>query len=333
VSNSQKDNDWGDDSAALFRGARRAHDPTPADRMAINRVLTRIQAATTAQPSAAMGPARASRGASPVTLLQIGKVSLAVLGVAAAYLAFSGADRDPSSAPNAAAPASSSQALPNPAPPAEPDAIQPTAPPRADPDDIQPSRVARREGEPPVRGTPRRSRASTGRQRPSQSTAMVMEAPTSTARDGSASASQEAATQADGERKASTSSRDASTREPARRQTSPEPSVQPPEGTAARAATSAPQEAGTELAVLKRMQSALRTRDFTTALSLCAEHERRWPHGRFELEREGVRAIASCGVSSNDALSLAKRFLATHPHSSLALRVSSACERRLQPRR
>jgi hypothetical protein len=80
------------------------------------------------------------------------------------------------------------------------------------------------------------------------------------------------------------------------------------------------------------MQAALRSGDFMTVLALCAEHERRWPHGRFELEREGVHAIASCGVGSDDALSLAKRFLAGHPHSSLALRVSSACERQLRPR-
>jgi hypothetical protein len=138
-------------------------------------------------------------------------------------------------------------------------------------------------------------------------------------------------TQAEPSQQRSASSDDAAAPEPASRKSSVQPSVQkvmavtPPEPTPK--VTPAPSI--TELTVLKRMQAALRAGEFTTALTLCAEHERRWPHGTFELEREGVHAIASCSLSTDDALSLAKRFLSSHPHASLAMRVSSACRKQL----
>jgi hypothetical protein len=87
-----------------------------------------------------------------------------------------------------------------------------------------------------------------------------------------------------------------------------------------------------ELALIKRIHAELRDTDFASALSLCAEHERRWPHGMFELEREGARAIASCGVSSNDAARRASHFLTAYPHAPVALRVRSACEKQLPKR-
>jgi hypothetical protein len=93
-----------------------------------------------------------------------------------------------------------------------------------------------------------------------------------------------------------------------------------------------PEDARTELAMMKRLHTALRDADFSTALALCAEHARRWPHGVFELEREGVRAIASCGGNSDDAALRAKRFLTAHPHSPVAMRVSAACATQLMKR-
>ena len=84
-----------------------------------------------------------------------------------------------------------------------------------------------------------------------------------------------------------------------------------------------------ELTLLKRMHVALREADYGAVMALCAEHERRWPHGVFEFEREGVRAIAACGANSDDAIPRAQRFLATHPHTPIAMRVSSACVARL----
>jgi hypothetical protein len=93
-----------------------------------------------------------------------------------------------------------------------------------------------------------------------------------------------------------------------------------------------PENAGTELAMMKRIQGALREADFSTVLALCAEHARRWPHGVFELEREGVRAIASCGGNSDDAALRAKRFLTAHPRAPVAMRVSAACAAQLMKR-
>jgi hypothetical protein len=101
----------------------------------------------------------------------------------------------------------------------------------------------------------------------------------------------------------------------------------------ARAADSTrPQAPPTELAMMKRMQNALQEADFSAVLALCAEHARRWPHGVFELEREGVRAIASCGEHSDDAALRAERFLNAHPHAPVAMRVSAACAAQLKKR-
>ncbi len=84
--------------------------------------------------------------------------------------------------------------------------------------------------------------------------------------------------------------------------------------------------------MMKRIQGALRDADFSKALALCAEHARRWPDGVFEHEREGVRAIASCGMRSDDAALRAQRFLTMHPDAPVALRVSAACARQLTKR-
>jgi hypothetical protein len=114
------------------------------------------------------------------------------------------------------------------------------------------------------------------------------------------------------------------------RATSPESDSQQAVTAAARKAERAPPEAApTELAMMKRIQHALRDADFSTVLTLCAEHARRWPHGVFELEREGVRAIAACGGNSDDAALRANRFLKAHPHAPVAMRVSTACAAQL----
>jgi hypothetical protein len=323
VSNDNKD-DWSDDSATLFRGARRAHDPTPVDRAAFDRVLARIQ--DVAPPPATTGSGRAPYGATVTSLAQIAKVSLAVLGVVGAYFAFGRAEHDSVAAPASAPRASTSAAAPQPVPRVEAQ-VSATPPPSAEPDGLPPMRVARREDESPIREVPRRVRASTGR-RPSSKIddAIVAEVPSSTLEalsstpeDSSASAPLRSATDAV-----------AATREPTRRERSLESKVRPAVAPAPDPAIAQPQEPSSELAILKRMQAALRAADFTATLALCAEHQRRWPHGTFELEREGVQAIAACGVSSDGAATLAKAFLAKHPNAAIALRVSSACGKQLK---
>jgi hypothetical protein len=84
-----------------------------------------------------------------------------------------------------------------------------------------------------------------------------------------------------------------------------------------------------ELALAERIHAALRKGKPAAALALCAEHERRWPDGAFAQERDGVRAIASCDLRSKDAASLARAFLANHPHAPLAPRVGAACATQL----
>jgi hypothetical protein len=77
--------------------------------------------------------------------------------------------------------------------------------------------------------------------------------------------------------------------------------------------------------LVERMHGALRKRDFSAALALCMEHERRWSHGEFELEREGVRAIAGCAERSGESGQRAQRYLDQHPRAPLAMRVRAAC--------
>jgi hypothetical protein len=342
VSNSHRDqDDWSDDSAALFRDARRAHDPGPGDRASFDRVLQRIEAASVVQPSAAARVGQASRVAT------VAKLSVVVLGVAATatYFAMSGAGRDASVRAPVAVPDTTEQATVL-APPRDAADLQRMSAP---PSSIAPLR------EESSRSAPRRSRVSTARQRAAKSDAAIVVAPNvSIAQDKARSSVREEVPEAprpieDAASRKPNRHESAAESEPGARQTAalaesttngiappasitpePEPAarqsaehVEPPKGVA-------PPAPVTELALLKRMQAALRAADFTSALALCAEHEQRWPHGTFALEREGVHAIAACSLRTDDALPLAKRFLASHPHASMAMRVSSACRKQMQ---
>jgi hypothetical protein len=90
-----------------------------------------------------------------------------------------------------------------------------------------------------------------------------------------------------------------------------------------------PDDARTELTLVERIHLAMRNGNPGGALALCAEHERRWPHGTFAQEREGVRAIASCEIRSNGAGPRARAFLAKYPGATLAPRVAAACTAQL----
>ena len=115
--------------------------------------------------------------------------------------------------------------------------------------------------------------------------------------------------------------------------TSSEPNAQESVTTAARSTEpTLPDDARTELAMMKRIQVALRDADFSTVLTLCTQHARTWPHGVFEQEREGARVIAHCGADSDDAVRRVKRFLTAHPHAPVAMRVRDACAAQLLKR-
>lgn len=79
-----------------------------------------------------------------------------------------------------------------------------------------------------------------------------------------------------------------------------------------------------ELELVRRMDAAVRDKDFKAALQLCDEHQRHWPHGIFAFEREGVKANAP------DAAEKAEHFLASHANVPIAMRVTAACH--MKPR-
>jgi hypothetical protein len=85
-------------------------------------------------------------------------------------------------------------------------------------------------------------------------------------------------------------------------------------------------EAQLERAFMARIQAAVRGAKLRQALALCAEHERRWPHGTFQQEREGVRALAACKLQLAEAESRAHGYLADYPHGALAPSVRAACD-------
>lgn len=83
-----------------------------------------------------------------------------------------------------------------------------------------------------------------------------------------------------------------------------------------------------ELALIKRAKSALDSEGAAEALSLLAEHSRRFPAGVFAGEREALRALALCRSGRfAEGLALGRRFIEAHPRSPLVDRVHRECER------
>ena len=89
------------------------------------------------------------------------------------------------------------------------------------------------------------------------------------------------------------------------------------------------QDARAELTLVERIQAALRIHDTFLVLELCSEHERRWPHGTFVEEREGIRVLVACNTRSRNAESRARRFLTTYPHTPFVQRIVAACAAQL----
>jgi hypothetical protein len=80
-----------------------------------------------------------------------------------------------------------------------------------------------------------------------------------------------------------------------------------------------------ELVVIARAQRALERGDAEEALVQLAHHGREHPKGALALEREGLRAIASCDAKRSDGRALATRFIAAHPTSPLVTRIRTSC--------
>jgi hypothetical protein len=82
-----------------------------------------------------------------------------------------------------------------------------------------------------------------------------------------------------------------------------------------------------ELTLVRAMQQALRSGDSARALSLAAEHARRFPKGALVEEREGVRAVAQCRLAAPEARpALLSAFERRFSGSPYAARVKAACQ-------
>jgi hypothetical protein len=324
MSTSPHDEDgWINESAPLFRAARRDHDPTPVDRARLEGLLSRIDAGSTI----ASQTDNVARAVVSAVSGQLIKVSLAIVGVAAALITTTLTNSHTPDAARSARPVSSvaasadTRAAELPAPAAAAVHVQ-----RPAEDDLR------------ARGQRQRVlRANTGKQRSSRAELVTRPDTPLTAAPGDSSNSHVSAAPSGATQRGSApplrAEAHASTETPVAAPPAPAPAPAPASTanlTAAPRAQPVPtQDPRAELALLTRVHAALREADFSRVLELCAEHERRWPHGVFELEREGLRAIAACGANTSDALARAKRFLTAHPHVPVAMRVSAACSVRL----
>ena len=121
---------------------------------------------------------------------------------------------------------------------------------------------------------------------------------------------------------------------PAEALATPEPSVMsappeprrsaPPRARATRKALP-PNPLGDELALLRRVERALRNEDPALALALLGELDERFPESRLVEERQAAKLMASCRVKSADAVARAHAFLHDSPSSVYRQRVQRAC--------
>ncbi|HKY35550.1 MAG TPA: hypothetical protein VJN18_06420 [Polyangiaceae bacterium] len=81
-----------------------------------------------------------------------------------------------------------------------------------------------------------------------------------------------------------------------------------------------------ELTLVRAMQQALRSDNASQALSLAAEHARRFPRGALVEEREGVRAVAQCQLAAPAThAAIFEAFTRRFPSSPYVARVKAAC--------
>ena len=100
--------------------------------------------------------------------------------------------------------------------------------------------------------------------------------------------------------------------------TPPEPTQTPP---------AIDDELARELAFVRRANAALARQDGRAALSIVAEHERAFPHGRLVQERVALRALALCALGENaDAQAAVAKLQRIAPRSPHLMRIRAACE-------
>jgi len=80
-----------------------------------------------------------------------------------------------------------------------------------------------------------------------------------------------------------------------------------------------------ELALLQRVERALRAKSASVAVALLDELDERFPETRLGEERQAARHVAECQLELPESLSRAQRFLAKRGGSVYAHRVRAAC--------
>lgn len=92
-----------------------------------------------------------------------------------------------------------------------------------------------------------------------------------------------------------------------------------------RAAPSPPNDSAAELALLERIDRALRNSDPALARALLGELEASQPRTHFSEERNAARIMADCLAGERSARESAGRFLEAHPASVYASRLRALC--------
>jgi hypothetical protein len=83
-----------------------------------------------------------------------------------------------------------------------------------------------------------------------------------------------------------------------------------------------------ELGLLQRARAAVLSHKFSSALDAIAEHQQRFPAGRFQEEREALRVKALAGLGRNDEARIAaERFRERFPRSVLSTRIENTIRR------
>ena len=306
---SKEPDDWSGQSAALFDAARGAHAPSAVDRERVRSALAEKIAAASGAPldGGEMQAPSVGSGTSGAAFVKLAKIGLGVVCTLAAAAAFmrAGDAREQTAARSIPV-----QTVAAGAPPAlhaaEPEAVvaSAAAAPSGTPEAAAAARVASpspaRPVAPPAGESSTPAKVTVSGRAPERSATAVMEQPAP----------------------AGTRSR---------------PSPHEPGRSVARAIDEVPidehtPDARAEIELVARINAAVRASTPRAVLALCAEHERRWPHGTFEPEREGARAIASCRSKAQEAGARARAFLASYPRTAIAARVRQECAALLNER-
>jgi hypothetical protein len=108
--------------------------------------------------------------------------------------------------------------------------------------------------------------------------------------------------------------------------------AEPPPRAHATRARSAPNPLADELALLRRVERALRNNDPALARALLGELDERFPDSRLAEERSAARRIADCRSSEPGASDRARAFLRDHRASVYRQRIVLACALDPEPR-